>query len=221
MNNFGEVLFHYSVEQKKILRKIENLNKKIINAENAVIFNSVCIKENLLPTYTNIRLHDRAVQHAQLTSDFRKKLLEEQILSNQTKSNNLKIELHQYIQLFEAFDISSVLRARTQELLQSLITAYGNARQTGVLKKLTKLYGGTLALPAPTARYINLSSYVLNDAEKEFLNLGLNCHVSPRYKQIDKKVNIAVLYEQLCELQKDNKISVNPNIREQLQAEAT
>ena len=36
MNNFGEILLYYIVE-KKCLRKIENMNKKILNAENAVM----------------------------------------------------------------------------------------------------------------------------------------------------------------------------------------
>ena len=37
-------------------RKYENLVKKYINAEWSKLFNSICLNENLWPTYTNFLL---------------------------------------------------------------------------------------------------------------------------------------------------------------------
>ena len=62
MDSFGNIVFSLPPTEKKLARKIENLEKKIINAKFAVSFNRKCIQENLLPKFTNIRLHDRAVQ---------------------------------------------------------------------------------------------------------------------------------------------------------------
>lgn len=55
--NFGSVLFNHNEDNKKIIRNIESLNKKIINAKLSVLFNKTCISNNLLPSYTNIYIY--------------------------------------------------------------------------------------------------------------------------------------------------------------------
>ena len=55
--NLGTLLFNLSPSQKSLIRKYENLNKKLINARNAVVFNKTCIKENLLPNYTDTSIY--------------------------------------------------------------------------------------------------------------------------------------------------------------------
>ena len=54
-NSYVQVILLYFIERRKLLEKIENLPKKIINTETALVFNSIYIKENLLPYYSNIR----------------------------------------------------------------------------------------------------------------------------------------------------------------------
>ena len=49
---FGTVVSEYPQEFKKIVRELENLTKKVINAQYAVLFNETCIVNNLLPRYT-------------------------------------------------------------------------------------------------------------------------------------------------------------------------
>ena len=93
--------------------------------------------------------------------------------------------------------------------------------KTNTVKKLARLYGGHLAVPKPTDSYINISSKVLTEDEKCFLNLGINCHFYPKYSQIDKKVNISLLYDDICSLQNQGKVTVNPGLQSQLQAECT
>ena len=77
--NIKDVLPRLSNEEKKVVRLIENTKNKITNAHFAVIFNQTCITENLLPHFTNIRLYDRAVQRSEVTFEFRRKLIEEEI----------------------------------------------------------------------------------------------------------------------------------------------
>ena len=55
--NFGSLLFQLPPEERKVIRKIENISKKLINANFAVIFNEICSRENLLPTFTNIYIY--------------------------------------------------------------------------------------------------------------------------------------------------------------------
>lgn len=55
--NFGNLLHALPRQQKKIIRNCEKTKKKLNNAKCALVFNKCCIKENLLPTNTNIYLY--------------------------------------------------------------------------------------------------------------------------------------------------------------------
>ncbi|XP_076067688.1 uncharacterized protein LOC143040482 [Oratosquilla oratoria] len=43
----------------------------------------------------------------------------------------------------------------------------------------------------------------------------------PKYNQTNKKVELAILYEDLCKLEKEGKIHINPDLQVQLQNEST
>ena len=46
----------------QILRKMENIQRKMIKCKWSLVFNNTCIKENLLPTYTNlIQINDELI----------------------------------------------------------------------------------------------------------------------------------------------------------------
>ena len=50
--DFGSLIFNLQPEERSSIRTVEKISKKLITAEFAVIFNNVCIQENLLPKYT-------------------------------------------------------------------------------------------------------------------------------------------------------------------------
>ena len=77
--NFGSVLFNHKEDNKKIIRNIESLNKKIINAKLSVLFNKTCISNNLLPSYTNIHLNREAVKRRKFTLEFREHLVRNEL----------------------------------------------------------------------------------------------------------------------------------------------
>ena len=52
--DFGSLIFNLHPEERSSVRKIEKISKKLISAQFAVIFNNVCLQENLLPKYTDI-----------------------------------------------------------------------------------------------------------------------------------------------------------------------
>ena len=93
MMNFGNVLFNHSDENKKIIRNIESINKKIINAKLSVLFNQTCISNNLLPNYTNIHLNKEAVKRKKFTLEFRERLVRNEIQEKQGLINELEKRL--------------------------------------------------------------------------------------------------------------------------------
>ena len=44
--NIGELLFQCDIESRKIFRKFEGINKKIIESNWSKNFNEICLKEN-------------------------------------------------------------------------------------------------------------------------------------------------------------------------------
>ena len=88
-----DVLPSLCQEQKRVFRQLETVKKKIVNAHYAVVFNQTCITENLLPYFTNVRLYDRAVQRSDLTLNFRKKLVEEEITRKKQDLRSLYVEI--------------------------------------------------------------------------------------------------------------------------------
>ena len=221
MDSFGNIVFSLPPTERKLARKIENLEKKIINAKLAVSFNRKCIQENLLPKFTNIRLHDRAVQQKRFTLDFRRKLLYEQIEQKQDQLKNLTAELDKAMDDFRSCNIATSLRDNFERALQHSLSMHANATETRVTKKLSRLYGGKMLLPENTDGYVNLSDFSLSADQKEFLNLGLNCHYTPKFKRSEKTAELEMLYRNLCDLHKNGKINMNPDVKEQLQAEST
>ena len=113
-----DVLRLLSPEERRIFRNVENIKKKITNASFAVIFNRTCIRENLLPNFTNIRLYDRAVQQSKLTQEFRKKLVEEEIQRKKELLRNLYVE---YSEAFEKLKSITNVDIRNDVFLWSFV----------------------------------------------------------------------------------------------------
>ena len=125
---------------------------------------------------------------------------------------------------------------RNSELLDSILDALdiilrnsNNAAKCRILKKLNSLYHGKhikvkdmyFCLRDEVDCFINLSNYELNKNEKEFLNLGLNCHLESKYDKLSKKVELEMLYQNLLNLESQNKIVIKQELADQLRAEST
>ena len=52
--SIGAIIYEHDLENRKTIRAIESLNKKLINARAALCFNQHCDKNNLLPGFTYI-----------------------------------------------------------------------------------------------------------------------------------------------------------------------
>ena len=57
MSNFGQLIFDLPSGTKKLIRTIERTNRKLAKAYNSLVFNETCLKEDILPNYTNIYIY--------------------------------------------------------------------------------------------------------------------------------------------------------------------
>ena len=90
MPNLGELIYPLPVQTRQEIRKLEKVFLKLQKTELNCAFNETCLKENILPKYTQIKLHDVAANKEEFTNDFRRKLLERQLVENKTKLLKLK-----------------------------------------------------------------------------------------------------------------------------------
>ena len=55
--NLGVLLNQITTDQKSLVRKLEKLDQKIVNCSYAIKFNETCVKEDILPKYTDIYIY--------------------------------------------------------------------------------------------------------------------------------------------------------------------
>ena len=57
INNYGKGINQFQRNTIKAIRQYERINKKICRQKISVIFNEICINEEMLPKYTYIYIH--------------------------------------------------------------------------------------------------------------------------------------------------------------------
>ena len=65
--------------------------------------------------------------------------------------------------------------------------------------------GGDIKLGESQQGFVNLSSVELTDAQRELLNLGLNCHVLTPNSLTEKKAELELLYQDIIRLEKEKR----------------
>ena len=50
-------LFLLNQDTRKLIRNIENIEKKLIDCQLAVVFNKTCLNEDILPVYSNTYIY--------------------------------------------------------------------------------------------------------------------------------------------------------------------
>ena len=210
--NIGTTFNEFSQHDRKIVRSLESLGKKHTNARYAVTFIDACIRENLLPKFTNLRLHDEAVQQNEHTLSFRRSLLKEEAKKKRRALDDITTRLQEASRTYQQLNIAEDLRQRTDNALQDLLRSHERVVRTRILRKLSTLYGAQVTLPDESDSYINLSAHNLTQDEKDFLNLGFTCRLLSKRNQQEKKAEIELLYQQVCDYHKDGKLEVNPNL---------
>ena len=175
----------------------------------------------MLPKYSYVRLHDPAIRERQCTLDFRRNLVKEQLKENESEVIKLEQEQKKLQKEFTEETINANKRDAIYRALHDSYVYYDNVVRDRIAKKLNNLYGGFLHLRDDSDSFVNLSSRVLSSDEKDFLNLGINCHIQGKFNLADKYTEIELLFQQIAKLEKDNKVQVKPELQPQLLAEAT
>ena len=199
---YSDLLYSVPENLRTLFRKYENISKKLIRIKRSTEFNRICLKENILPKYSKIRHHDPAVASTETTLKYRRYLVEAEILSNTKQEETFEIAKENCIRAIREFDCNLDLKISIFDALDVILRNTDNAVKSTILKKINSLYHGydvkvqdkCFCLKDSRDSFINLSSYVLSKEEREFLNLGLNCHIEPKYDKLYKKVELEVLY---------------------------
>ena len=215
---------------RRLYRKQESLCKKLINIKWSVKFNSICIQEGILPNYSRLRLHDPAVARTESTMKYRRYLVEREISKKEKLKSDLEKEKEQNLRNIECFDCNPELKGPINVVLCSILNNSDNVTKTRTIKKLNTLYYGQnlfnnghsdFVMKNDVNSFINLSDHQLTDDEIEFLNLGINCHIQPKYDKLVKETELETLYQSLLQLESKGTISVKPELAIQLRSEST
>ena len=82
-----------SANIKEKFRKIEKQWLKLVKLECHLAFNEACMNNDLLPVYTNVKLHDDAVKSESFVLEFRKNLVQRQINEQKSSIDSLHEEI--------------------------------------------------------------------------------------------------------------------------------
>ena len=88
--SLGSLIFNLPVERRKSVRELEKISTKIVKAKCSLLFNSTCLKENILPNYSNIKLHNRAARKEPFTLKYRRRLVEREVENAKATINTLE-----------------------------------------------------------------------------------------------------------------------------------
>ena len=193
---------------KKEYRKIEKCKVKILKLKCHQAFNETCVINKLLPTYTNVRLHDDAARTETFVLDFRLKLVERQIAEQKEEIIKSEIDFDQLLASFRNL-LQSELRYKSfLVLLDRVSNKTVKSLCETQKKKLSNIYGGPVPIKQTKDSVINLSSVELHNDIKEIFSLGMNCHIQQRYDHAHKKVEIEMLYENIKEKEKQKSLTI-------------
>ena len=226
-----ELLHQVPEELRRTFRLYESTSKKLINLKWSITFNTTCLKENILPNYSRIRHHDPAVASTTATVKYRRYLIEREIEGKIEKKEDLEKCKNQCEGKINNYECNSESKTNVINCLKIILQNSDRVAKTRIIKKLNGLYQGqnvvnedkgkSFCVKENVDSFINLSDYQLTDDEKQLLNLGLNCHLQPKYDKLHKKVELEVLYKNLLDIESKSLISISHKLADQLRCEST
>ena len=128
--------------------------------------------------------------------------------------NQLRIDI-------DAHNTPIELKLPVEEEMDAILQNHELVTKTKTMKKLNKLYQGEIKLKETSESFINLSNYQPTIEQKQFLNMGLNYHLQPKYIKLEKSTQLEILYQDLLKLESTKHITINPNLCDQLRSEST
>ena len=155
MSNHGDLLYELPNELKNLFRNLERTSRKIIMSNWSLKFNKTCLKENLLPKYSNFRNHDPAVARSRTTLEYRKYLVKREIEVHENKLCHAKEEKEYLDKKIDEFQFNLEAKNNLKINLDQMLMNFDNSEKAKIVKKLNNLYNGHLVLkelPALSSR---------------------------------------------------------------------
>ena len=221
MSHFVNLLRRQPADIKNLFRELESQEKKIIRCQWSITFNQVCLQENIMPVYSKIRHHDPAVRHTSHTIEYRKYLIRREKEKRENDKIKLLKDRENIVKQIDECNLQNGERLELVNTLGNLLENSEKVQRVRTIKKLNSLYGASILLKEGKNCFVNLSNYDLSEDEVEFLNLGLNYHMQPKYSRLHKVIEIESLFNTISEMEKGGSISVNSNIVTQLTTESS
>ena len=218
---YGDLLHTIPEDLRKLYRKYESMEKRIIRAKWSRTLNDVCLKEHILPDFARIRHHDPALVNSSNTIEYQFSLIREEIVKKDRIVDKLCKDKEEILNLINSYEIDGHSKDLIRNALNVVFQNSNRAQKTAITKKLNKFSNSQILLKNDIDCFTNLSGHELSPLQKEYLNLGLKYHLQPKYNKLHKQTELEVLYNTLTDLEKENKITMNPRIVEQLASEST
>ena len=136
--NFNDIIHTLNDNLRKTVNKIVKTQTKLSKCESAITFNGLCIKEDLLPKFTNIRLHDPATKNEAFTKEFRKKLVEHQIKKKESLSSELRRKLASLHEELDGSDLDENVKRELRKCLDEKAENCDHANKVKTAKKTFK-----------------------------------------------------------------------------------
>ena len=200
-------------DKKAKFRELEKTSIKLTETRSHQLFNKCCMINNLLPTYTNVNLHDEAARTENFTLEFRRKLIRRQI-----EQQGIKITELEATQCTLKREIADMMQSSIHEqaillLLQRIIESKELSLMSKHNNKLVALNGGPVLRKEPRRSFLNLSTIEIEQDLSEIFDLGMNCHVRSKYDMLMKKIEVEKLYRGIADQKTRNKIYVTDDER--------
>jgi len=197
-----------SPDIKSCFRNIEKLKLKIIRLECHRSFNETCLLNGLLPTYTNVRLHDEVAHTEAFVTDFKMKLIKRQISEQSDSISSTKNEYNLALLQFQALLRSDLKYDAFLLFLEKTSDRVRHITSETQHNKLVRMYGASILQKQTKDSVVNLSSVNIDEEMRDIFALGMNCHLKQKFDYIKKRVNVELLYERICDLSSSKSIVV-------------
>lgn len=191
-----------------IVKKLEKIKLKIIKMACHLKFNETCINNSLLPTYTNIKLHDEAARQEPFVLQFRKDLIIREINDQKKSIDSLSTEYHESRQLLRDKVTSNIHYLAYLHYIKRITTKEEEKLKEIQNRKLVNLYGGTILLKQTRDSVINISKCHLDKEVIEIMSLGMKCHMKTKFSRTKKKIELEKLYADIKLQEKNNKVRI-------------
>ena len=195
-------------EIKQLYRKYEKNKLKLTTLIAHRLFNETCINNNLLPIYTNVRLHDDAVRANGFVTDFRKNLIQHQITSQSNDIANISRYCEELLSELKE-KIPSVIKIEALHMfLDRAVSRTRTSLHNKHTNKLQQLYGSPIPSKQHAESVLNLSNTSLDQHMHDVFRYGMNCHLRSKYDLSRKKVELEKFYTQIETEKKKGTITI-------------